>query len=119
MGILTDTRVRWVMAATAVMFTLSLIAEMFSSEVVSSRMLLFESLELVFLIGCAAGSALLLLGTRTRWLLVSVAVMFTLFMAAAVYEGDDPVTAKMLVLEVLELAFVMLISALLVRCMRI
>jgi hypothetical protein len=44
--------------------------------------------------------------------------MFTLFMATAIYEGDEPITPKMLLLEVLELAFLTVITALLVWCMR-
>ena len=118
MGIFTDTRLRWIIAGTVVMFTLSASVEMLGSEAVSSKMLLLESLELAFLVGCAAGSALLLLKTRTQWLVIFITVMFTLFMATAIYEGDDPVTAKMLLLEVLELALLVAISALLIRRMR-
>jgi hypothetical protein len=118
MGIFTDTRLRWIIAATAVMFTLSAVVEMLGSNAVSSKMFLLESLELAFLIGCAAGSALLFLRTRTRWVVVFIAVMFTLFMAAAIYEGDEPVTAKMLLLEVLELALLVAVSTLVIRCMR-
>ena len=83
-----------------------------------AKMLLIESLELAFLIGCAAASALLILGTRTRWLIVLIALMFTLFIATAIYEGDEPITPKMLLLEVLELAFLTVITALLVWCTR-
>ena len=104
---------RWVMAATAGMFTLSV--AMLAGD---AKMLLIESLELAFLIGCAAASALLILGTRTRWLIVSIALMFTLFIATAIYEGDEPVTPNLLLLEVLELAFLTVITALLVWCVR-
>jgi hypothetical protein len=79
-----------------------------------ANMLLIESLELAFLIGCAAASALLILGTRPRWLSVSIALTFTLFIATAIYEGDEPITPKMLLLEVLDLASLTVITALLV-----
>jgi hypothetical protein len=65
-----------------------------------------------------AFSALLILGTRTRRLIFSRALTFTLFVATAIYEGDEPITPKMLLLEVLEPACLTVITALLVWCMR-
>jgi hypothetical protein len=109
----TDRWARWVMAGTAGIFALS--AAMLGGD---AKMLLIESLELAFLIGCAAACALLILGMRTRWLIVLTALMFTLFITIAIYESDQPITPKMLLLEVLELAFLTVITALVVRCMR-
>jgi hypothetical protein len=101
------------MAATVGMFAVSV--AMLDGD---AKMLLIESLELAFLIGCAAASALLILGTRTRWLIVWIALMFTLFIATAIYEGDGPITPMMLLLEFLELASLTVITALLVWCMQ-
>ena len=112
MGVSTVGRARWLMAGTAGMFALSV--AMLGGD---AKTLLIESLELTFLIGCAAASALLILGTRPRWLIVSIVLMFTLFVATAIYEGDEPITPKMLLLEVLELAVLTVITALLVWCM--
>ena len=109
----TDRWARWVMAGTAGIFALS--AAMLGGD---AKMLLIESLELAFLIGCAAGCALLILGMRTRWLIVLIAFMFTLFIAIAIYECDEPITPKMLLLEVLELAVLAVITAFLVRLTR-
>ena len=113
MGISTGRWARWVMATTTGMFALSV--AMLGGD---AKMLLIESLELALLIGCAAASALLILGTRTRSLIVLIALMFTLFIATAIYEGDGPITPRMLLIEVLELASLTVITALLVWCMR-
>jgi hypothetical protein len=113
MSVSTDRWARWVMAGIAGIFALW--AAILGGD---AKMLLIESLELAFLIGCAAAAALLILGTRTRGLIVLIALTFTLFIATAIYEGDEPITPKMLLLEVVELALLTLITALLVWCMR-
>src|SRR5262245_42652880 len=98
---------RPVIAIAIAMLAVVLAAELYphlSVKPLAPRTLLFELLEMVFLVGCTVACMLLILRVRVREMAAATAAMLGVLLAGELYVRVKPVTAQTLLLELLEVA---------------